>query len=105
MPTSYAGIYNIVLRSSVLCSIFFVPLTSVFSPLVSELYEKNRIDELVHIFKVITRWLFSLTVPLFLIFFFYANKILCIFGREFIIGSNAFIILSFSLLISAATDA
>lgn len=104
--TAYdVGIYNIALRTSVLCSIFFVPLTLVFSPIVSELYEKNRIDELVHIFKVITRWLFSLTVPLFLIFFFYADKILSIFGREFIIGSNAFIILSFSLLISAATDA
>ncbi|MDD4939034.1 MAG: flippase [Candidatus Omnitrophica bacterium] len=104
-PTYDVGIYNIALRTSVLCSIFFVPFTSVFSPIVSELYEKDRIDELKHIFKVVTRWLFSLTVPLFLIFSFYANRILNIFGREFVIGSNAFIILSFSLLISSATDA
>ena len=97
---SDVGIYNAALPTAKLLSVFLGSFGVIFMPVVSELYSKNAIKDLRKTYVVVTKWIFSLVLPVFLLMVLFSEWILGImFGEEYIVGSTSLCILAFGYLI------
>ena len=96
------GVYNAALPTSKLLSVVLSPIGQIFGPVIVGLYAKNRINELRRTYSSVTKWIFSLVFPGFLLMALFSEKVLIIlFGDVYISGSNALGILAFGVLITA----
>jgi len=94
------GIYNAALPTAQL--LFIVPdaLVSLFLPVITAFYVKRKKREFKHIYNVVTRWIFYINFPLFLLLIFFSKDVLNIlFGVQYIAGYKALIILSAGFMI------
>jgi O-antigen/teichoic acid export membrane protein len=100
MDSYNVGIYAVCARIALFMNIILSSLNTVFVPYISDLYFGDNKKELSLILKSATRWVWVLSILLFVFFFFGSEYILGIFGKEFPSGSTAFIILSFFFLVN-----
>jgi O-antigen/teichoic acid export membrane protein len=69
-------------------------------PVASELYARNREQDLRGIYSAVTKWILSIVLPGFLLMALFSHSVLRIlFGSEFIIGASALSILAGSFFI------
>ena len=88
------GIYNTVVRTAFFINFVIISFTSIFAPRISELYHKRKISELGSLFKIVTKWIITLSTPVFVIIMVAGKSILTIFGSEFTAGLLCLLILS-----------
>jgi O-antigen/teichoic acid export membrane protein len=93
------GIYNIAAKIAYINNLIFISFNAIFSPIISELYTKNEHAKLNDLFKVQSRWILTVSLPIGLLLILFANPILNLIGQEFIIGSMCLIILSLSMIL------
>ena len=96
------GIYSAAAKTAFFVSFVIMAFTSIFAPRISELYSQRRIAELEKLFKIVTRWVFSLSLPVFLIMVLIGKDILSLFGKNFSSGFFALSVLSVGHLINAS---
>jgi len=94
LPSSQVGIYRIVIMISMLTILFIQIFASIISPIVSEYFHNKQMKDLKKILKIITKWLFYLSIPIFLIIITSPKEILTIFGPNFKQGVLPLLILS-----------
>lgn len=94
------GIYTVALRLQPLIYLPYYTIKLIFDPLVAELYTTDKITELGKLYKTVTQWAFTLSLPLFGTIVLYSNEILNIFGRDFTDGMLLLLILSVGNLIN-----
>ena len=100
--TSDVGIYNTALPTAKLLSVGAGAFGAIFMPVVSELYARDRIEDLKSVYSTVTKWILSITLPLFLLMFLFSKELINIlFGSEFVAGATALSILAFSYFISS----
>jgi O-antigen/teichoic acid export membrane protein len=81
----------------------FVPI---FAPVVSDLSNRKKMDALESLYKVVTKWIFTLSFPLFVLMIFFRREVLILsFGKEFVEGAGVLVILSIALLANAMIGA
>ncbi len=89
------GLYNAALP---LAQILIIPssiLTSLFLPVISEIYIKESIESVKKIYKTVVRWTFYFVFPIYLLFLVFSKQVLyIIFGKEYISAYVALMILS-----------
>jgi O-antigen/teichoic acid export membrane protein len=95
------GLYAAAERASIPVYMPLVALNTIFSPLIAEYYARGEYEQLTSMSRVVTKWSFSLSLPLFLCCCVFHNAILSIFGREYIAAGTVLIILSFGNLVDA----
>lgn len=98
------GIYSIAVRTASLCTVFLVPFNMVFSPFISDLCSKNMVSSLANLYKLLTKWLVTLTLPLFLFIALYAADILALFGPGFSAGREALLVLAFGQIFNVVAS-
>lgn len=117
LSTSVAvGVFTAAYRVSMIGKMFHASIVMVAMPLVSDLYSQKAWPELGHFYQTVTKWTFTLNLPMALIIFLFAEPILLIFGESFITditftiggyriaaGPLALIILGLANLTGAAT--
>ncbi len=96
------GIYNAAAGMAAQAGLFLLSFSSIFSPVVVDLYNRKRIIQLKNLFKTTTKWIFSTTLLIFLIFIVYSREILSIYGSEFEIGFSVLIVLGTMYLLMSA---
>lgn len=96
------GIYNAVTAISNQAALFLASFNAIFSPIIADLYNKGDMNELSKLFKITTKWIFTLTFPLFLVFLLYPKQIMGLFGPEFKVAWSSLIILGMANLINAS---
>jgi O-antigen/teichoic acid export membrane protein len=96
------GIYSVAHRTALLIGIAIASFNSIFAPIISDLYNRHKQRELEKLFKIVTKWIFSFSLPVFLIIVFFAKSILGIFGQEFTPGTKCLIILCIGWIIHSA---
>lgn len=101
-PTS-VGIYNAAAKVALLTGIVLNSLNSIFSPMISDLYNRKQIALLKSLFGIVTKWAFSLTLSLSIIMVFFSKNIMNLFGSEFVAGWSVLTLLAFAQLINAGT--
>ena len=101
---SDVGIYNVALPTAMLLMSIVVAFAMIFLPVASELYARNRIDDLRTAYSAVTKWVFSLTLPGFLLMALFSKSIIqIIFGPEYISGAIVLSILAAGFFIDSST--
>jgi O-antigen/teichoic acid export membrane protein len=101
--SAQVGLYAVADRLSSLVVMPFYTLNTIFLPQIAEYYARGEHEQLSNMAKVVTKWMFTLSLPVFLCFCVFHDAILSIFSRSYIAAGAALIILSFGNLIDAGT--
>lgn len=89
------GLYNAALPLANLLPIILASMNFLYLPIASQLFAKNQIEEIKRTYAVLTKWIFSATLPIFLILFLFPEAVLNIlFGSRYIGAAIALQILS-----------
>lgn len=95
------GIYSAAHRTALLVQVILLSFNAIFAPIIADLYNKNESRKLERLFKIVTKWILSLSLPICLLMILLAPEILSLFGKDFIVGAVCLIILSLSQLVNS----
>jgi len=105
-PNAEVGIYQASVMSSTLFIIFLVAMKSILSPMIANLYHKERMKQLEELYRVSTKWTLYLSLPFFIVICLVPEDLLAgIWGDEYKSGAIVLIILSVAALINVGTGA
>ena len=100
--SSEVGIYNVAMPTASLLGIVLSAFGIIFMPVVTELYARNREGDLRNTYSSVTKWIFAIVLPGFLLMSLFSTSIIKImFGAEYVEGAPALTILAFSYFVSA----
>jgi O-antigen/teichoic acid export membrane protein len=100
------GIYQAASQSAILFAIILSAFSTVFSPMITDLYHRKQLRQLNEMFKISTKWGLYFSLPLFLVICFNPNDVMiAMFGREYIKGATPLVILAFAQMINVGTGA
>jgi O-antigen/teichoic acid export membrane protein len=95
------GIYNAALPTAMLVNMPSLALASLFMPVITELYARERYGDLKNAYSAVIKWILSLAFPAFLLMALFADDVIKIlFGAEYVMGANALAILAFGFFVS-----
>ena len=100
--SSEVGIYNAAMPTASLLLMSGGAFGVIFMPVVSELYARGRENDLRSTYSSVTKWIFAITLPAFLLMTLFSDSIVRImFGSEYIVGATALRILAFGYFITS----
>ena len=95
------GLYNTALPLVNLIPVVLTSMNFLYVPIASQLYSQNLIGELRRNYAILTKWMFALTLPLFLIIFLFPEAVLNIlFGTRYIQADTALQILALGMFVN-----
>jgi O-antigen/teichoic acid export membrane protein len=103
MTTKDVGIYNAAARTAMLIYVILFSFSTIFMPMISDLYNRGEVKKLGGLFKTVTKWTFTLSFPLFLLMAILSKQILALFGPEFTMGAPCFLILALARMVGSFT--
>jgi len=93
------GLYNGALPLAHLIPISLTSAGFIYVPIISGLYSKRLIEEMGRTYQVLTKWIFSVTFPLFFILFLFPEIVLnFLFGMNYIQAASALRILALGFM-------
>src|SRR3972149_2223011 len=102
--TKDVGIYRAASQVTNLMTIFITAVGSIYAPLVSEMFYNGEKKRMESIFKVTTRWIYLIVLPLSLILIFSSRGVMSVFGADFIEeGALVLIILTVAQFVNCVT--
>lgn len=98
--TSEVGIYNAAGPTAALMFVFSGALISLFLPIMTQFYSKKKIKEMKKVYNVVSRWIFLINLPVFLLMAIFSKQILrVVFGQAYTPAALSLVLLSFGYLI------
>lgn len=97
------GLYSIAFRVAILGTLVLSSFNTMFSPFISDLYNRREIKRLGILFSFVTKWVLTCSLPIFIIVILFADQALSIFGERFVIVSSSLIILAIGQFINSST--
>ena len=97
-----AGYYGVALRVAAAGALIIVAFSTVFNPIISNLHNRRRRSELESLYKTVNRWIFTLSLPVYLILIMFSDSIMRLFGVEYVNGGTALALLALSQLVTAS---
>lgn len=96
------GLFGAAISLSPMISLSLHSFSRIFSPFISELWEKRDLVELGATFKTVSKWVFSIGFPIALLFLLYAPSLLQIFGSDFKGAATTLRLLAAGQIVNAA---
>jgi O-antigen/teichoic acid export membrane protein len=97
------GIYGAAWRTAFLIPIILESFNSIFAPIISDLYNRKEKKKLEDLFKIVARWIFTVSLPVTILMIFFSREILSLWGTEYTLGATSLIIISLAQLINCTT--
>ncbi len=98
------GIYRAASQVSIFLLLILAASNSIYNPAIANMHYLGQIKRLEKIFKITTRWVFLLTLPVALILIFSAKEVMSVFGPDFVErGAPVLVILTIAQLINCTT--
>ena len=94
------GIYRVVIKLTTYIVFLNSNINIMLGPEISALSSKNKHNEIVAIYKLVTRWVVIFGACVFAFIIISPSNILSLFGNEFTIGASAIIVMAFGKIIS-----
>jgi len=94
MASEHVGVYNVVVLLAGLATLFTFSFNQIFSPIIADVYHRERADLMHSLLTAITRWIILLTLPAYAWLLLSGEAVLGVFGSEFIRGYQALAILA-----------
>lgn len=103
----YMSIKNLGIYYMTFAFVEFLPfvlksINKIFAPIISEIWEQKKLNELHALYRFFTKWTLVLSYPMIFFIIFFSNDLLLLFGPEFIVGKNVLIILAIAHSFSIA---
>ena len=96
------GIYNVAMPTANLLFIAPFAFGSLFLPIITGLYAQKKMEEMKKMFKVVSRWIFSMIFPGLLFIVLFSTQILSVmFGDIYAQGASAMVILAIGIFMLA----
>jgi O-antigen/teichoic acid export membrane protein len=96
------AIFYAAARTATLSTIVRFAFSGIFSPIISSLYSQGDMEDLGRLYKDISRWIFTGAFAIFLVIVLLSQEILAVFGREYVSGVAALIIVALAQLFSSS---
>lgn len=93
------GVYAVALRLQPLIYYPHYTLSNIFDPMVAELHTLKKSEELKNLYQTVTKWSFSLSLPIFTTVILFSKEILNVFGKDFSEGIILVVIMGIGNLI------
>lgn len=103
LASADVGVYNIAALIGSLITFVLLSFNMIFSPVVSDLFHRDRFDLLLPIFRSVTRWTIIFSLPIYAWVLAAGETTLGVFGTEFIRGYGALALLGTGLMIAVST--
>lgn len=94
------GIFGAAQRTAFLIQIILDSFNTIFAPMIADLYNKKELLKLENLYKISTKWIFTLSFPIFMILILCAENILSLWGNHYRAGKEGLIIICFAQLIN-----
>ena len=91
--TSIVGLYHPAARTAGIIRVILFSFVGIYGPIIAEMYSKKQTEQMNHIFKLVTRWIITFSLPFAILILLYPRKIMLIFGGDFIDGYSILMIL------------
>jgi len=95
------GLYHPASRTAGIIRIILLSFSGIYAPIMMEMFVKKQIMEMDYIFKLVTRWITTLSIPFVILIFIYSKKVMLIFGADFVSGYSILMILVIAAFIQA----
>ena len=99
--TETVGLYHPAVRTAGLQQSILIAFAGIFAPMFSKYFAQDNFTGMHYIYKLVTRWILTLVIPVFILIILFSTKIMLLFGADFIQSSEALIILSIGTSIFA----
>ncbi len=93
------GVYGAVLRASQALFLFLASVSLTFSPFVADLHHRGEHEQLDSLYKQVTRWALTATVPMLLVLAVLPEQVLRLFGPDFEGGAQALRIVILGMIV------
>ena len=97
------GLYTAAFQTSILAMMILNSFNAIFTPMISDLHNRNELRKLEDLLKTVTRWIVTLTLPIFLFLLFFSREILGVFGEQFVFASLCLKILVLGQMVNSGT--
>ena len=95
------GVYNVVALLASLATLFTMSFNAIFSPMIADVYHRGNERLMVSLLDAITRWIVLLTLPVLAWFIVAGTGVLSLFGREFVVGYAALVVLTVAQVVDS----
>lgn len=97
--TTTVGLYHPATRSAGLLRTVLVAFMGIFAPMMAKLHRDSDITEMGKLYKLIVRWIISLSIPIAIIMVMFSKKIMLLFGGSYLVASNALALLTIAAFV------
>jgi O-antigen/teichoic acid export membrane protein len=104
LSASQAGIYQSAVQISVVFAVVISGFNRISTPVFSSLYHENNLGQLEEMYRIGTKWMVYISMPVLLVLLLTSRDILgLIYGEAFSAGGVAFVILLMGQIVNLAT--
>jgi O-antigen/teichoic acid export membrane protein len=97
------GVFSAAYRTSLLVQGLLTSFNTMFAPIISDLHHTAELRKLESLFKMVTKWAFSLGFPAVALIVIFPREILTVFGQDFAGGGISLIVLGLGQLMNLVT--
>lgn len=97
------GVFSLASSANIVGRISNVALATSMRPVLAELFDREDMEGMSHLYKATTRWTLTLNLPVTVLLVSYPTAILGVFGQSFEAGATALTVLALSELANAIT--
>lgn len=97
------GIYSAAASVALLSTVILSAFIPIKAPIMAELHNTQRFEDLANVYRTTTRWILTLSLPIFFVIVFASEGIMKVFGSEFGAGGLVLVLLAGGQLINIAT--
>jgi O-antigen/teichoic acid export membrane protein len=96
------GIYNVAASMGGFSAVMLVTFSGIFNPIVSDLYSRGMLDDLASLYQDVCSWIFTATLPVFLLTLLLARDIMAVFGDKFVTGWPVLVLIASAQLFNSS---
>ena len=99
------GLYHPAARTAGLLQALLLSFLSIYAPLASQFHSEGNKINLSNTYQLVSRWLLIFAIPISAIFILFPNKVLLLFGPEYLESSQILVILTIATFTQAILGA
>jgi len=97
------GIYGAIWRTAFLAPIILESFNAIFAPIISDLYNRKELIRLRSLFKTVTKWVVTISLPVTILSIFFGREILSLWGQEYVMFHTSLIIICLAQFVNCST--
>jgi len=99
------GLYHPAARTAGLLQALLLSFLSIYSPMIAQFHAAGEKGKMADIYKLVSRWLLMCAIPISAVFVIFPDKVLLLFGAEYVSSAKVLVLLTAATFIQAVLGA